>query len=69
MKNFKYEKDHFFKKALRRAPSKLLLYLQKLRAFNFAFLILFLTNVYGGDLSRPPAGKIYFFNMAAMNKL
>jgi hypothetical protein len=27
---------------------------------NFAFLNIISTNVFGVDLSRPPAGKIYF---------
>jgi len=38
-----------------------LIKLQKSWVFKFHFLLtLFLTNVFGEDLSRPPAGKIYF---------
>jgi hypothetical protein len=37
-----------------------LLKMQKSRVFNSVFLTLFLKNVFGEDLSRPRAGKIYF---------
>jgi hypothetical protein len=49
------EKITLRKKALRRAPYKLLLNLENSQVFRFSIS----TNVFGGDSSSPPAGKIY----------